>query len=61
MRAHTASELFTDLIAIGTREDIDHLRALAGASDRLVRMSTPQPAGPQDPRLRIVIRLRPTP
>ena len=52
---------FTDLTITGTRAEVDQLRALAYASGRLVYMSAPRPAGPDDPRLRVVIRLAPTP
>ncbi len=53
--------LFTDLTIVGTRAEVDQLRALAYTSGRLVHMSAPRPAGPGDPRLRVVIRLAPTP
>ncbi len=61
MTTTTTRGLFTDLTIVGTAAEVDQLRALAYQSGRLVYMSEPRPAGPDDPRLRVVIRLTPTP
>jgi hypothetical protein len=51
---------FSDLTFTGTREEVDELRTIAYHSGRLVYMSTPEQVSAEDPRLRIVIRLRST-
>jgi hypothetical protein len=51
---------FSDLTFTGTREEVDELRTAAYQSGRLVYMSAPEQVGAEDPRLRVVVRLRST-
>jgi hypothetical protein len=51
---------FSDLTFTGTPAEVDELRTIAYHSGRLVYMSPPEQVSPEDPRLRVVIRLRST-
>lgn len=48
---------FTDLVMTGTAADIAALTSAARQAGALVYRSAPQPAGPGDPRIRVLIRL----
>lgn len=48
---------FTDLVITGSVAEIAALTGLAREAGALVYRSAPQPAGPGDPRLRVLIRL----
>ena len=48
---------FTDLSVTGVGEDITELIHAAHRAGVLVQHTAPQPAGPGDPRVRVLIRL----
>jgi fructose-1,6-bisphosphatase/inositol monophosphatase family enzyme len=48
---------YTDLVIVGTGEDIAALTAIARAAGALVYRTAPRPAGPNDPRHRVLLRL----
>ena len=58
MTTTTTAPPFCDITITGTRTEIDQIREVAFACGRLVHMSAPVPAGPNDPRYRVAIRLR---
>ena len=49
---------FTDLTVIGSGEDITALTDIAKRANALVYRSAPEKAGDDDPRTRVVFRLR---
>ena len=57
-RPHPPLIEFTDLTIISTPVDIETLIAIARYAGLLVSRSAPQPAGRDDPRVRVSIRLQ---
>ncbi len=53
---HDISE-FTDIVLIGTAEQVAALSHIAKAAGALVYRSAPRPMGGTDPRLRVHLRL----
>jgi hypothetical protein len=58
MTTTTTAPPFCDITITGTRPEIAQIRQVAFSCGRLVHMTTPVPAGPDDPRYRVAIRLR---
>ncbi len=58
MSTTTGRARFTDLIIVGTYDDVLDLADAVTAAGVLVHRTAPKPAGPDDPRIRVSFRLR---